>query len=480
MDAQNLLIIMSDQHHPKLMGCAGHEIIQTPNLDALAERGTRFSAAYTTCPICVPARASFMTGKYVHQIGFWDNAMGYDGSVPGWGHQLRQQGIPVESVGKLHFRNDSDDTGFDRQTIPMHIKDGIGQVWGSVRDPLPVRKGGEAMVAYTGAGTSDYNKYDLAVTRSACDWLQNRAKSDDQQPWVLYAGLVAPHFPYIVPEEFFNMYPVGEMKKAHAHPEDGYVRHPWVERYAQVVPGIDRNSDEERRVATASYYGLCTFLDHNIGRMLEALSQTGFSDNTRVIYTSDHGDMIGSRGQWGKSLLYDDSAGIPLIMAGADIPENNTCQTPVSMVDFYSTILESADCAVASEESPSLPGKSLYQIMNDQYDENRMVFSEYHAYGAPSGAYMLRQGQFKYNYYVGYEAELFDLSNDPLELENLAANRAYGDRVRDFEQRLHEILDPEAVDKQAKCAQARLVEKFGGSEKALRLGTRAETPPPEV
>jgi choline-sulfatase len=126
MDPQNLLILMSDQHNPKIMGCAGSEIIKTPNLDRLAARGTRFSDAYSNCPICVPARASFMTGRYVHQMGYWDNAMAYDGAIPGWGHRLRQHRIPVESIGKLHFRNETDDTGFDRQTIPMHIKDGIG------------------------------------------------------------------------------------------------------------------------------------------------------------------------------------------------------------------------------------------------------------------------------------------------------------------------------------------------------------------
>ena len=154
---------MSDQHNPKIMGCAGHPIIQTPHLDALAARGTRFTAAYSTCPICVPARASFMTGRYVHQIGYWDNAMAYDGRIAGLGHRLRRHQIPVDSIGKLHFRNESDDTGFDHQDIPMHIKDGIGQIWGSVRQPLPTRDGGEVMVSFTGAGESDDNKYDLAV-----------------------------------------------------------------------------------------------------------------------------------------------------------------------------------------------------------------------------------------------------------------------------------------------------------------------------
>jgi choline-sulfatase len=480
MDAKNLLIIMSDQHHPKLMGCADHSMIQTPNFDKLAAQGTRFSAAYTNCPICVPARASFMTGQYVHQIGCWDNATAYVGTPNSWGHRMRQAQIPVESIGKLHFRNENDDTGFDQQAIPMHIKDGIGQVWGSVRDPLPLREGGEAMVGYAGAGTSDYNKYDLAVTKSTCDWLQNKSKSTDDGPWVLYAGLVAPHFPYIVPEEFFKMYPIEEMPEVHAHPERGYVRHPWVEQFTQVVPGIDRNSDEERRIATAAYYGLCSFLDHNVGRILDELSKAGLADNTRVIYTSDHGDMIGSRGQWGKSLLYDDSAGIPLIMAGADIPRNTVCDTPVSLVDLYPTIMESVGHSLKPEESQSLPGRSLHQIANAEYDSQRTVFSEYHAYGAPSGAFMLRQGHFKYNYYVGFDAELFDLQNDPQELTNLISEETQADRVRDFETQLREIMDPEAIDKQAKADQASFIEQFGGVELALRSGTKGETPPPKV
>jgi choline-sulfatase len=469
---------MSDQHNPAMMGCAGHKIVNTPNLDKLAARGTRFSAAYSNCPICVPARASFMTGRYVHQIRYWDNAMAYDGRVPGWGHCLRKHRIPVESIGKLHFRNDDDDTGFDRQAIPMHIKDGIGQIWGSVRDPLPVREGFEMMVSNAGAGTSDYNKYDLAVTQRTCDWLQKQAQNPREGPWVLYVGLVAPHFPYIVPEEFFRLYPPEEMQRAHAHPEDGYMRHPWVERISTVAPGIDRNSDEERRIATSAYLGLCSFLDFNIGRILEALAQTGLSETTRVIYTSDHGDVVGSRGHWGKCLLYDDSAGVPLIMAGSGIPQNHICKTPVSLVDFYPTIMESVGRTLAPEESRALPGHSLFDFAGKEFDPQRAVFSEYHAVGAPSGAFMLRQGRFKFNYYVGFEPELFDLARDPLELDNLAQQKAHAERVRYFETRLRELLDPEAIDEEARADQARLVEAFGGVERALGSGTKAETPPP--
>ena len=130
----NLLVIVSDEHQARAMGCAGHPFAQTPNLDALAARGTRFEAAYTPCPICVPARAAFATGKYVHQIRHWDNAMPYSGSVPGWGHALQAKGVPVESIGKLHYRDAADAAGFDTMHIPMMVQGGVGMGWAAIRD----------------------------------------------------------------------------------------------------------------------------------------------------------------------------------------------------------------------------------------------------------------------------------------------------------------------------------------------------------
>ena len=127
----NLLVIMSDEHQALAMGCAGHPFVQTPNLDRLAARGTRFTNAYTPSPICVPARAAFATGRYPHEIRHWDNAMPYTGSVPGWGHALQAAGVPVESIGKLHYRDVADEDGFDRKHVPMMVADGVGMVLGS-------------------------------------------------------------------------------------------------------------------------------------------------------------------------------------------------------------------------------------------------------------------------------------------------------------------------------------------------------------
>ena len=135
MTRRNVIVIMSDEHDPRIMGCAGHGFVKTPNLDALAARGVRFTDAYTPSPICVPARAAFATGLRVHQTRHWDNASSYVGFPRGLGHALQQRHIRVESIGKLHYRSEEDPAGFDREHIPMHVVGGHGMVWASIRDP---------------------------------------------------------------------------------------------------------------------------------------------------------------------------------------------------------------------------------------------------------------------------------------------------------------------------------------------------------
>lgn len=151
--SQNLIVILSDEHRSDVLGCLGHPFIQTPHLDKLAAKGTLFTNAYTPSPICVPARAAFASGQYVHQTSHWDNATPYIGTPKGWGHQLQAAGTKVESIGKLHYRYPEDDTGFDRFHVPMMVKDGVGMIWASIRNEderltAPARMLGE----YIGSG----------------------------------------------------------------------------------------------------------------------------------------------------------------------------------------------------------------------------------------------------------------------------------------------------------------------------------------
>jgi choline-sulfatase len=198
------------------------------------------------------------------------------------------------------------------------------------------------------------------------------------------------------------------------------------------------------------------------------------AENTRVIYSSDHGDNLGTRGLWNKDVLYRESTGIPMIMAGPDIPKR-VCNTHVSLVDLFPTFLEGAGVPLQPVDA-SLPGRSLFELAQLPDDPDRVGFSEYHAVGAETGAFMLTQGDYKYHYYVGYPPELFDLSVDPEETTNLADHAEHQPLLAHFEGLLRKMLNPEDVDRRAKKDQEALIKRFGGREAALKLGYPGETP----
>ena len=484
MQAENLLVIMSDEHNPKMLGAAGHPLAKTPHLDRLAARGTRFDRAYTNCPICVPARASFATGHYVHDNEYWDNSIAYDGRIDSWGHKLQARGIRCDSIGKLHYRLESDPTGFDKQHIPMHIKDGVGMLHLSIRQqfpdftPPPKKKGGGAagIVLNAGRGESEYTRYDRRVAQLACDWVRDAATRDD--PWVLFVSFVTPHYPLIAPDEFFDLYPIDEMPMQKLDHHTDYVHHPWMANFVRVNARGDA-TDAQHRTALAAYLGLCSFMDAMVGQVLGALEDSGAAPNTRVLYTSDHGDNAGARGFWGKSNHYEEASGVPLIVAGADIPKGKTSHTPATLVDFFPTIVDAA--GAANETSSDLPGTSLIDLANAADDPARIAFSEYHAANSPSGSFMIRKGKYKYIHYVGFESELFDLEADPEEVTNLAGNADYRDTVREYDAMLRNIVDPEDVDRRANAAQKALVEAAGGPDAVMAnlVTTKHYTPVPD-
>lgn len=471
---------MSDEHQSRAMGCAIEWAntfeIKTPNLDRLAKRGMRFTNAYTPSPICVPARAAFATGRHVHQNRLWDNAMPYTGSIPGWGHALQRKGVSVESIGKLHYRAEEDPAGFDEEHIPMMVAGGVGMVWASIRKEDERVYGPKRMLGdYIGPGESKYTEYDAAVTERTIQWLKENP-SDPANPWCLYVGMVAPHFPLVVPEEFFNLYPAGSVPEPKLHPDAGHPRHPWVEKQNAFMNSEAKFADaDERGRALSSYYGLCTFLDHNIGRILDTLDALGLTENTTIVYTSDHGDNVGARGLWGKSNMYEESAAIPLIMTGPDIGPG-TCDTPVDLLDLSMTIAAHFNCSLG----PEAPGRNLREIATARYNPERVIFSQYHAAGAVSGAYMIRKGDWKYIHYVGFEPELFNLRHDPQETNNLAGNPESRLKLNELHAELIRLCDPDDVDRMAFEDQATLIESHGGREAALRLGAPGATPPPEV
>ena len=478
MEPKNLVVIVDDQHNKKMLGCYGHPIAKTPNLDKLAERGIRFSNAYTPSPICVSARAAAATGRYIHEIGCWDNASAYDGKVASWGHRLQQAGNECVSIGKLHFRSEDDPTGFDKQIIPMHIANGVGDLMGAIRPDLPVRYQSKKYVESVKVGTSAYIDYDLNIVSEAETWLAEKAQENDSTPWTVFISLIAPHFPLTVPQKYFDLYPLEAIELPKPADLEYQRNHPWWNGFinCNIFDQYFRD-DLHRKMAIACYLGLCTFTDENVGSILETLDKTGLSDKTRVIFFSDHGDNMGARGIWGKSTMHEESVGIPLIMAGPDIPQNKVVSTPVSLVDLFPTVLENAGLETL-EIDADLPGTSLISIAKSSDQKDRVVFSEYHGAASVSGAFMIRKGPFKYIHYVSYPPELYNLEADPEEMKNLSQKPEYSEIIDQLETVLKGIVDPEQVDALAKYDQAALVKKFGGAKKIIESGGLSGTPVP--
>jgi len=482
MDPRNLLIIMSDQHNRRMLGCYGHDIVRTPNLDGLAARGTLFTDAYTPCPVCVPARAAFATGKYVHQIGTWDNAIAYDGSIPSWHHLLRERGCQVVSIGKLHFRSKEDDNGFSDEQIGMHIIDGMGDLLGLVRDEdMPKRGGSHKMATMAGPGESMYTAYDREIAARAQIWLREEAAKYAGKPWVLFVSFVCPHFPLTAPPEHFYPYwdralPLPKLYERRHEP-----LHPYLEDYRKSFAYDEYfETPEMIKRAQAGYYGLCSFLDENVGKVLRALADAGLADNTRVVYTSDHGDNLGARGLWGKSTMYEEAVGVPLIVAGPGLPATGKqMSTPTSLLDLYPFIIEGAGEASPETISADHPGTSIERLIYAP-DSNRAVFSEYHGMGSKTAAYMIRKGPYKLVHYADYAPQLFDLASDPEELNDIARQANAKPVLDELTAELLRICDPNAIDQQAKAAQKRRLEHVGGKAFAIGRGDLGFSPPPGV
>lgn len=473
MSANNLLILMSDEHTRSVFGAYGNPLARTPALDRLASEGVRFEQAYTPSPICISARASFATGLPVFEHGCWSSAEAWHGEPRGWMHRLRERGHEVVSIGKLHYRSAADDLGFSESLLPMYLaNDGRG--WPQALQRRPLGKFPEAaeMAAHLGPGESDYTRYDRRIAAAAVDWLSARPRANN--PWVLFVSFVSPHFPLTAPREYYDLYREVEMPRPFDCDPPVDLRHPVIDAmrgFWNYADYFDRDSEIE---ALRNYYGLCSFLDANIGRVLAALDAAGLSANTQVVYTSDHGDQIGNHGIWGKCFMYEDSVAIPMLLRGPGItPGINP--TPVTLADIAPTATAAVGAAPRAP-AQAWRGRPL-QCFVDQPEPGRAVLSEYHDGGSPCGVTMLRQDNWKYIYFAdGHAPLLFDLRADPRETRNLADDPAYASPVAGMREQLHRILDPEVVNRRAFEDQARMIESYGGIDALRALPSFNHTP----
>ena len=476
MQGNNILFIMADEHNYNCINQLGNDFIITPNIDSLVKEGTTFTSAYTPSPLCVPARASLATGTYVHTNKYWDGAHAYDARIPGWQHVLRDNNVNVTSIGKLHYKDRTIDTGFTETIEPMHLKDGLGDLFGLLREEMPPKDACKRLSEELGRGDCEYLEYDRLITNKAIEWIRKQKKREKpDSPWVLFVSFVSPHYPLIAPPDFYDLYNDANL------PYDNYQNlsknklHSWVKGIRESWPYDDYMDEEKRKIAVQAYYGMCSFMDSNVGKLLTELKQCDIYDDTTIIYASDHGESLGNRGLWGKMTMYEDSASIPLIIKGPNFKKNRMCKTPVTLIDLYPTIFDILSLDHVASEA-NIDGESLRAIANNTYDKNRCVLSEYHGAGSYGGAFMLRMGDYKYIYYVGHQPEVFDIKSDPNELQNLANDPSFKSLVDMLDNALRSIINPESVDEAARSDQKKMLKDVGGIDFVLNRGNYAGTP----
>ena len=418
----NILLIMSDQHAPGIMGCAGDPLIRTPNLDRLAEEGMRFSNAYCPSPLCVPSRMSFMTGRTPSRNRVWTNEGILSSGISTWAHALGIAGYHTALIGRMHFLGPDQRHGFmERRVGERQARfPGTPELGGPRYTRFPNAAAGQRRQSfeYAGRGPSFYQHYDTDVTDAACAFLQERKTID--KPFAAVAGFLLPHCPYIGPKDLFNYY----YGRVETSPETGC--EPECIRALYGWRHIDPPATEHQlRVARAAYYAMIEFMDRNVGRILDSLERSGQADDTLVIYCSDHGDMLGEHGLWSKKCFYEQSAGIPLVarLPGVTAP-GSTCDSLCSLVDMAPTFVE-----LTAAPAMHTDGESLLPLMQGGERRDRVVTSEVADMNGGSFEWlgkMVRQGDWKLWQHHRTEDDadfppvLFNLADDPGERRNLA------------------------------------------------------------
>lgn len=458
MSKPNILIIMSDEHAPMYSSVYGHSIVRTPNMERLAREGATFDAAYCNSPLCMPSRMSFMTGRLVNKIGAWDNWTPMRSDQVTWAHRLRAAGYDVALSGKQHFGGADQLHGFQAQLArDLHAERYHAiHAWddGIVPAEQPWHEVDEA-----GPGWTEELEVDELVQERALAFLRDPARQD--KPWALNASFIAPHFPYVVPQRFWDMYPPEEMDLPEIPAGHLANLHRNAQRIRRMF-GFPQFPDEVVRRARAGYYALISYFDEKIGELLDALEETSQLENTVIIHLSDHGDMNGEHGMWRKSNFYEASARVPLqVVWPGRITGGGRISQVVSLVDVTATI-----CDIAGDQCDlPLDGDSLLPLLTGESgDWKDEAFCEYLAHGTDRPMAMLRRGRYKLNYSWGDPEEFYDLEADSGEFRDLAGEPAHQERIAEMRADLLADWDPAALDRRVRESQRQqryIEEHFG-------------------
>ena len=456
----NILILMADQLTPGALAAYGNRVTRTPNIDALAANGVVFESAYCNSPLCAPSRYALMSGKLPSRTGGYDNAAALSSEAVTYAHYLRHAGYRTILSGKMHFCGADQLHGFEeRLTTDIYPADfGWTPDW---QRPGERPSWYHNMSSVTDAGhcvRSNQLDFDDEVVFAARQKLFDLARDPDPRPFCLTVSLTHPHDPYAISSPYWDLYSDDEIdmpRVADAPPDDD----PHSRRLRAVV-NLDETpiTPQQVRQARRAYYGAISYVDEQFGVLLRALEQSGQLDNTIIIVTSDHGDMLGERGLWYKMSFFEPSARVPLIIHAPQHFAAHRVAASVSHVDLLPTLLDLAHGGETPSASADFPldgdGLSLLPHLQ-QRGGHDAVAAEYLGEGALGPIVMLREGGYKFIHSTTDPDQLYHLPSDPDELRNLAQDPGSADVLQGFRAQVASRWNLAALHEQVVASQTR-------------------------
>ena len=431
----NILLIQADQMAAAVLPMYGGKTVRAPRMEALANAGVLFANAYCNFPLCAPSRFSMMSGQLASRIHAFDNGAEFPAAIPTMAHYLRYLGYRTCLSGKMHFIGPDQLHGFEeRLTTDIYPSDFIwtaewdtGSVY-SLSDPNdPTPRGGMRAVQDAGVRARTMQlDYDDESTYRSLRWFYDLARDDDARPFFHLISLTHPHDPYTTTPEYWARYRDDEIELPHLPALAPDERDPMTARLFATF-GIDAAAltPAQIRAARHAYYSSISYVDDRVGELLDALDATGLRENTIVVITSDHGEMLGERGLWFKRSFFEGSARVPLIIsAPGRFPARHT-QCNVSLVDLLPTLVDLGRGETEVEPADHLDGNSLISILGgSDKDAVDTALCEVLCEGTTSPAFMIKRGAYKYIHCDTDPPQLFDCVSDPHEQNNLAGFHA--------------------------------------------------------
>jgi choline-sulfatase len=455
---------MADQLAASWLPAYGHGVVRAPHLTALAQRSTVFDSAYCPSPLCAPSRTGLLTGLLPSRTGVFDNAAEMRASLPTVTHLLRAEGYYTGLAGKMHFVGPDQLHGFEERLTPDVYPAGLDWTpdWRvPAGEHLPWYHTMESVLRPGMSVASMQQDYDDEVAFAGTRKLLDLAREGGERPFFLVVSFTHPHDPWELHPRWWELYERSEIDVPAVPRMPLADADPHSRRLREMCGSEEVELDDERvRLARHAYYAAVAYLDDRVGAVLGALGDAGFADDTIVVFCADHGEMLGERGLWYKMSFFEPSARVPLFVSvpGTSSGGVRRVADPVSLLDLAPTLLELAEVPGHGELASEMDGASLAGSAGRGGGAGagrraRAVPAEYLAEGVTAPAVMLRDGRHKFVACPGDPDQLYDLSEDPAELVNLAERPEHGATVARFHEEIERRWDLERLEEDVLASQ---------------------------